>query len=69
MDRSKNRRTRSESVIINYLHVVGITVVPTKTESQLVVDANAVLALSVDSQGFQPVSGRTRHIGQDHSAI
>jgi hypothetical protein len=56
-------------VIINYLYVVGITVVPTKTESPLVVDANAVLALSVGSQEFQPVSGRARHIGQDHSAI
>jgi hypothetical protein len=50
-------------VIINNLDVVGIAVMPAKTEPPLIVDANAVLALSVGSQGLQPVSGRARHIG------
>jgi hypothetical protein len=56
-------------VIVDNLDIVGIAVVPTKTEPPLVIDANAVLAFSVGSQRFQSVSGRARHISQDHCTV
>src|SRR6266853_4955231 len=52
-------------VIVNNLDV-GIAVVPTKTKPPLIVDANAVLTLSVGSQGLQPVPGRALPVSQDH---
>lgn len=56
-------------VIVDNLDIVGIAVVPTKTEPPLVIDANAVLTLSVGSQLLQPVPGWTCHVSQDHCAV
>jgi len=56
-------------VIVDNLDIVGIAVVPAKTEPPLVVDANAVLALSVGSQWLQPVPGRACHVSQDHCTV
>lgn len=43
-------------MIIDYLNVVGVALAPTKANSPLVVDANAVLAFSVAFQRFEPIS-------------
>jgi hypothetical protein len=48
-------------VVIHYLDVYWTCLGPYKTDSPLVVDANAVLSLSVASQGFQVVAGRRLH--------
>jgi hypothetical protein len=56
-------------VIVDNLNIVGIAVMPAKTETLLVIDANAVLALSVGSQWLQPVSGRACHVSQDDGTV
>jgi hypothetical protein len=56
-------------VIVDNLNIVGIAVVPTKTEPPLIIDANAVLTLSVGGQGLQPVPGRACHVSQDHCTV
>jgi hypothetical protein len=45
-------------VIVNDLDVVGISVPPTKADAPLIVDANAMLAVSVAVSPLQPVAGR-----------
>jgi hypothetical protein len=42
---------------------------PGKTDAVLIVDPDAVLALSVASQSFQAVAGRNQQIGQRLGAI
>jgi hypothetical protein len=56
-------------VIVDNLDIVGIAVMPKKTESPLVIDANAMLTLSVGSQWLQPVPGRACHVSQDHCTV
>jgi hypothetical protein len=56
-------------VIVDNLDIVGIAVVPTKTEPPLIIDANAVLTLSIGGQGFQPVPGRACQVSQDHCTV
>ena len=60
---------RRRLVIVDNLDIIGIAVVPTKTEPPLVVDANAVLPLSVGSQGLQSIPGRACHVSQDHRTV
>jgi len=44
-------------VIIYDLHVIGVAVAPRKAYPPLIVDADAVLALAVAPEGFQPIAG------------
>jgi hypothetical protein len=53
---------RRASMIVNYLHIVGIPFKPTKTDSPFFVDANAVLAFTISLQAFQAVSWRAVHV-------
>jgi len=41
-----------QSVVIRYLHIVGITALPQETHSELIVDPNTVLAFPVMLQLF-----------------
>ncbi len=45
-------------MIIDYLHDVCIPTFPAKTDSPLVVDANAVLSRSITCQLLEAISGR-----------
>lgn len=49
-------------MIVDNLHVVGISAVPAKTGSPLVVDANAVLSRSVIRQLLETVAGRRAQV-------
>lgn len=49
----------SASVVIHYFHIDRPFVCPDKADAPLVVDANAVLALAIPQQHFQPVARRT----------
>ncbi len=45
-------------MVVHDLDVVGVTSVPPKTYSPLVVDADAVLSSPVPGESLQPISGR-----------
>ena len=49
-------------VIINDLDIVSIVLAPYKTDSPLIIDADAVLALAVAAQFFQMVAGRNPQV-------
>src|SRR5262245_12295585 len=51
------------SVVVDDLHILG-TIVPAKTDSPLVIDADAVLAHPVAPEGLEPISRRTSQILQ-----
>jgi hypothetical protein len=44
-------------VVVHYFDLVSAVVVPNKTDSPLIVDANAVLSFSIALQGFQVIAG------------
>jgi hypothetical protein len=44
-------------VVVHYFDLVSAVVVPNKTDSPLVIDANAVLSFSIALQGFQVIAG------------
>ncbi len=46
------------SMIVDDLHILGASGSPAKTESPLIVYANAVLTLSITLQGFKSITGR-----------
>jgi hypothetical protein len=52
------------SVIIYYLNFIRVTVKPFETYTPLVIDAYAVLTVTVSAQGFQPVPRRYKQILQ-----
>jgi hypothetical protein len=56
-------------VIIDNLDLVGVPVLPNKTNTPLVVDANTVLPLPATVQRFQPVPGRRCHVSQFRGTI
>jgi hypothetical protein len=45
-------------VVIHYFNVVCITIDPAEADPPLIVDANAVLPLTILVQRFQPISWR-----------
>jgi hypothetical protein len=47
------------SVAINDLNVVRTTITPAKADPPLLIDADAVLSLSVARQAFQSIAGRS----------
>jgi len=56
------RRHSHSSVIVDNLDIVRVTVLPPKADAPLVVDANAVLTLSVAAQRFEPIAGRDTQV-------
>ena len=56
-------------MIIHYLDVVGISTLPFKTDAPLVVDANAILTLSIARQFLEAVGRRYAQILQDLGCI
>jgi len=56
-------------MIIHYPDVVGISTLPFKTDAPLVVDANAVLTLSVARQFLKAVRRRYAQILQDLGSV
>lgn len=49
-------------MVIHNFHVVGISVVPAKTNAPLVVDSDAVLASAIAFQRFEPISRRRQQL-------
>ena len=45
------------SVIIHYFYIDSITVLKTKTQTPLVINADAPLPLAISVQSFQPIAG------------
>lgn len=60
---------RRSLVIVNNLNIIGITIVPSKTDSPLLIDADAVLPLAISLQCFQVVAGRAVEICQHCCAV
>ena len=56
-------------MIVHDFNVVRVAFAPVKTDSPLVVDANAVLSLSSAFQGFEPVARRHGHLPQFRSCV
>jgi len=51
-------------VVIDDFDFIGIAISPFKTDSPLIVDADAVLTLSASTKSFEPISRRVEEIGQ-----
>src|SRR3990172_7326950 len=56
-------------VIVRDFDVVGIAVLPPKTDPVLVVDANAVLPCAVAAEALQPIAGRDTQLSQAADSI
>jgi hypothetical protein len=56
-------------MIVNDLHVIGISVEPNKTQTPLIVDPNTVLPFPVAAQCFQTISGRRCQVAQFRGTI
>lgn len=56
-------------MIVDDLHVIGISVKPNKTQSPLIVYPDTVLPFPVATQCFQAISGWRRQIAQFRSTI
>lgn len=51
-------------MVIHDLNVVGISVAPDKTDAPLIVDADAVLSLSVSVKSFETIARRGCQVAQ-----
>lgn len=49
-------------MIVDDLHVIGVTVVPDEANAVLIVDANAVLATSIARERLESVTGERRQV-------
>src|SRR5437899_2348957 len=56
------RRHTHSSVIVDNLDLLRVAVLPPKADAPLVVDANAVLTLSVTAQCFEPIARRDAQV-------
>jgi hypothetical protein len=54
--------------VVDDLDLVGVTVVPAEADAPLVVDADAVLAVAITLERFEPVAGLFAGPGSDRSA-
>jgi hypothetical protein len=52
---------RLASMIVHDFHILG-TVIPTKADAPLIVDADAVLTLAVALEGFEPIARRASEV-------
>jgi hypothetical protein len=57
------------SVVINNFDLVGVSIAPHETDPPLIVNANAVLTLSISVQRLQPVARRSGQVAQLRCAI
>jgi hypothetical protein len=57
------------SVVVNNFNLPGITLAPTKTEAELVIDAQAPLPRPIPQESFQPVPGRRTQFFQRQDAV
>ena len=57
-------RRYERSVVINNFDLVGVSIAPHETDPPLIVDANAVLSLSISVQRLQTVTRRSSQISQ-----
>jgi hypothetical protein len=55
------------SVVIDDFHVVGVTVDPSKADTPLIVDPDAVLAFAIPFEGCEPIGRRNAQIIQHGS--
>ncbi|MGJ8640338.1 MAG: hypothetical protein ACSHYA_13200 [Opitutaceae bacterium] len=44
-------------MVVDYLGVVGMTLLPEKADTSLIVDADTMVAFAVACEGFQMVAG------------
>lgn len=56
-------------MVIDQFHVKSVVIMPDKTYTPLVINADAVLPFSIAFQSFQPVSGRNTEIKQAGSVV
>jgi hypothetical protein len=56
-------------VVINYFNVAGILTFPTKANSPLIINSNAMLSATISLQGFEPISWRSAQIVQSARLI
>ena len=56
-------------MIINNLNIVCILILPSETDSPLIINANAVLPFSIPGQGFKLVSKRDSKVLDCRAAI
>jgi hypothetical protein len=56
-------------MVIHNLHLVGIPLLPGKTDAPLVVDAYAELAFSFTFQNFQSIAWRNPQVGQGPGVV
>jgi len=56
-------------VIVHDFYVVSVSALPSKTDTKLVVDANAVLSSSVTLQFLKSISGGSLEVGKILSSI
>ena len=51
-------------MVVNYLHMLSIPILPSKNDSELVIDSNAVPTLKIALQRFETISWRNAQIVQ-----
>lgn len=56
-------------VIVDNLHVIGVTILPFETDPPLIIDSDAVLTRSPTSQPFEAVSRRYAEISEAYGGI
>jgi hypothetical protein len=56
-------------MIVHDLYVVRIAIAPSKANSPLIINTNAVLPLSVPAQGLEMIAGRGTQIANFHGNI
>ena len=57
------------SVVVDDFHVVGVTIDPSKTNTLLIVDPDAVLAFAIALEGFQPIGRWSAQIIQRRGVL
>jgi hypothetical protein len=51
-------------VVVNDLNFVSVSVPPYEADAPLIIDSNAVLALAIAAQAFEPVSSRSGQVAE-----
>jgi hypothetical protein len=51
-------------VVVNDLNFVRVSVSPYEADAPLIIDSNAVLAMAIAAQAFEPVSSRSGQIAE-----
>jgi hypothetical protein len=56
-------------MVVDDFHIVGVAIPPHEADTRLIIDSDAVLALALALQSFQPVSGGDTQIIQRHGGM